>query len=389
MPWHPAGDRNPYRFTVGEIPVPGQLIAQVGTRVAWRVLRVDDVHEVNWSAQTRAAWVGAGEPGWETWPVRERAVMVEPARHPSPNGKDRRGILLHPWWKGEEWRPLTDPFPVCVDCGQCWPCHCHDRNKVAAAAMEDLDWFAAILPGCCWGCREPVTEQQATILFPGENLLLPGAPAPVFHTAASRKAARPGKWSATCRSEAQAYEEQWVLAGEGRRLRLVCPGDLFRHFGYQECSERAACPGMDASHPHPAFCTSEVSRILPVGPGEVFGDEVLPGHREMLVRPGTNCGHLGCRGPVVPDPGVVKVPVAERKVAVRWRSKTARDLVRRIRAAGGTVRPVGRGQMTVTGPVGEVTMVQPGPGRDDPQVGVAELRYLAEKTGISLEGGAS
>ena len=43
----------------------------------------------------------------------------------------------------------------------------------------------------------------------------------------------------------------------------------------------------------------------------------------------------------------------------RYRSSAARDHVRAIRKAGGTVERTGKGRLKVTGPSGEVTIQEP------------------------------
>lgn len=284
--WRPTGDAGRPHGTYGRIPEVGQLIAWISTRRPWRVLDVTDVHQANWTAPTVGEWKRLGEPDPETWDGRERAVMVEPPRHPAPNGKDRRGLRLSPWWQaGEQWRPLKDPFPVCVDCGRCWPCPCDDRNDETAKAMAEFERLAAILPGCCWACGQPIAGRQGSITFDGENLIMPGAGPATFHTAASRKSRRYGH---TCRSEAQDYEDRWVTAEPGRKRRLTCTGRLWRHYGYSECTA-PDCPGDDAGHSHREHCTSQVFRDSAT---HVYG---MPDHPDEI-RPPTNCGGRYCRG---------------------------------------------------------------------------------------------
>lgn len=47
-------------------------------------------------------------------------------------------------------------------------------------------------------------------------------------------------------------------------------------------------------------------------------------------------------------------------MAERWRSAAARDLVKTVRRAGGTVERVGKGRLRITGPGGVVTIAEPG-----------------------------
>lgn len=291
--WKPVGAIAPYHSTAGEIPEVGQIIGWVSTRKAWRVIQVAGRHQANWDPATQQAWERAGRPDPEMWPNRERSLIVEPPRNPSPDGKDRRGARLFPWWHGQQWFALTDPYPVCVDCGLLWPCPCDDRNHEAAKAMAELERLGGILPGCCWGCGEPVTSRQHSIEFDGENLLMPGAAPALFHTSHSRKAARGSSGNQTCRGEAEKYEDQWLAGDPRRTARLRCPGLLFRHFGFSECTTGPACPGEDASHHEFTHCTSQTFRW---GRNYRPDPEIDPEE----IRPVTNCGSRGCRGLMTP-----------------------------------------------------------------------------------------
>lgn len=285
--WSPAiydhGDPLARRF--GELPQPGQIIAYFRSRKAWRVLVHEDIHQANWRPQTTTAWEKAGSPDWETWKGREVGVMVEPARNPQPNGKDRRGLRFFPWAHQEQWWPLPDPYPACVDCGLLWPCPCHERNLEARKAMAEFDRLAAILPGCCWNCGNPVERRQHSIVFDGDNLLMPGAGPVVFHTSGSRfYESRTGKRS--CRQAAVAYEKRWVDAGPGRKVRLHCPGRWWRHYQWGECTAGNACPGEQADHGDYSHCSAYVG---------VWVDGAA-----TCVVPVSSCGGKGCRGPKVP-----------------------------------------------------------------------------------------
>lgn len=274
--WQPLAGIAPRgpRYTGGRIPEPGQLIA-CWDRQPYRVIEVDDVAPANWTEKTTAAWERAGSPDPTTWNGRERRALAEPARDANPNGKDRVGIRLCPWsMYPEQWWPLDDPYPVCVDCGLLWPCPCYDRNREAEAGNAELDRLTKILPGCCWACGEPVTGRHHSILFDGENLLLPGGGPVVFHTSKSRKAHR-----GTCRGLAIEYESRWVAAGPGRAVRLTCPGRLWRHFDWSECSQGDRCTGVDSDHADFQHCTTGV-----------LAADGSP------VRPATSCGAQGCRG---------------------------------------------------------------------------------------------
>lgn len=277
--------------TAGQVPDVGRVIAVLSTRKAWRVIWVDDIHQANWTPETERTWEAAGRPAWETWPGRERRVAVEPPLHPNPDGKDRRGIRLSLWWRGQQWAYLEEPWPECVQCGLLWPCPCRDENQAAEAAMAEMDRLGQIMPGCCWACHEPVTGRHHSVVFDGENLLLPGAGPAVFHTSYSRKAARGTSGNQTCRGEAERYEERWVAAGEGRRVRLRCTGILWSHFGYRECTSGDLCTGPDATHRHGVHhCT--VASYTWRADGTTSEE-----------RPVTNCGSLGCKGEAASPPG--------------------------------------------------------------------------------------
>jgi hypothetical protein len=289
--WRPAGDTGSPRHTAGRMPATGQLIAIVATRIPVRVVEVSDLPFSDWGEPTMRAWHACGCPDPVTWDGRERMLLVEPAR--GATVADRFGVRLSPWWSGEQWKPLSDPFPACVDCGLCWPCPCDDRNHMAAAEMAEFDRLAGILPGCCWACGEPIVGRQRSITFPGENLLLPGGGEVVFHTAHSRK---PGRGHGTCRDQAEAYEARWVVADcpEDRRMRLRCTGFQWRHYGYAECSEGGRCAGVNAHHAHVDHCTTRVT-LSPEG----YAISTYSAAMEAApseIRPPTNCGGRCCRG---------------------------------------------------------------------------------------------
>lgn len=274
--WKPAGTLPDQPYGKAFVaPEPGQVIGWRWDRQAYRVREVTEVDFANWDERTLAYWEKKGRPDPATWDGREQMILAETARNPQPDGKDRVGLRLLPWaYSTEQWFALDDPYPTCVDCGLLWPCPCHDRNREAEAATSELERLAAILPGCCWACGEPITGRHRSIVFDGENLLLPGAGPVVFHTSQSRKA-----HTGTCRGQAIAYEKRWVEAGPARRVRLRCPGYLWRHFDWTECSQGDLCPGAEADHKSYQHCTT--SWRLSDG---------------SSVRPVASCGTRGCKG---------------------------------------------------------------------------------------------
>jgi hypothetical protein len=71
-------------------------------------------------------------------------------------------------------------------------------------------------------------------------------------------------------------------------------------------------------------------------------------------------------------------------VTERWRSPAARELVARIRAAGGTVERVGTGRLRITGPTGACTIHEPSTeSRRDLRANSAE-RTITAQTGLTL-----
>lgn len=290
--WFPAGkDNSRGSGLFGSVPEVGQVIARPHERIALRVTVVRDIHQANWHPKTTTAWRAAGQPPWETWSGRERGIHYRPAAEPTAK---ERGFLLAPWSRGEQYALLHDPYPVCVECGLVWPCWCHETNQEATKATGELDRLAAIKPGECWACGKYIRPRQGRIVFEGENLLLPGAPPAVFHTASLRI---DRTWT-TCFSEAIAYERRWIAAApdEQRPYRMSCPGLVRDHAGGgAECSFDS-CPGRKASHQHRYDCIAQVSRPdATSGWGASWGAVGAPvGRNETL--PTHVCSDPGCRG---------------------------------------------------------------------------------------------
>lgn len=288
--WFPAG-RSVGSSLFGGVPEVGQMFARPRDRRAGRVTRLTDIHQANWLPQTTAFWRRNGAPAWETWPGREIGVMY---CYDRSQDTTERAFLLVPWHLSEQWIPLDDPYPTCVDCGLVWPCYCVDTTRETNAALAELDRVSTIAPGCCWGCGEPITTRQRSIAFDGDNLLLPGAPPAVFHT----RAKRIGRSYTTCWDAAHRYEELWVAAVPGRERRLTCPGLLRRHRddGTADCTAGRACPSYDAHHADAYDCTARV--VAPNGKfgwSTTFKPTGLPLH-DHEVLPVTVCSHKHCRG---------------------------------------------------------------------------------------------
>jgi hypothetical protein len=188
-----------------------------------RVLAVHETHTANWTDGDQRRYardreirgyvlrdMAAGkEPGtpwradiaaWdeqpETWHGRPRGIETIP-----PAGGKHRHLRWPDRWWDHVW-PLDDHHPVCASCGDVYPCREIAAEKQAAREMVHVEQLMTIPPGACWHCREPITSRQASITFPGDNLLLPGAPPAAFHRRRTKG----------CRSAATAYEKRWTEA---------------------------------------------------------------------------------------------------------------------------------------------------------------------------------
>lgn len=206
-----------------EPPTPGTLIAH--NRTLWRVTAIHERHPANWEPTTETRmgydldkrdWFRSQPPrknlhpalaaliAWdgqpETWPNRPRGVEVQPAA----GGQRRHLRWPHRDWAS--WYIVDEHHPVCASCGELYPCREMDAAKQAAREMRRVDELMSVAPGHCWHCQEPITRRQQAREFPGENLLLPGAPPPSFHTRRSG-----GCWDA-----AYQYEKRWREADPSR-----------------------------------------------------------------------------------------------------------------------------------------------------------------------------
>jgi hypothetical protein len=230
--WEPqGGQRKAWRDLAA-----GDLIEL--RRKIWRVAEVRLTPVIDWDEDDRQAWEKERKAyklsGEEDWRGRPVYLILYPA-----DGGKRHHVKIRPWrYWGREAYVLPEHYPVCKDCGEPWPCPELEITQEVDRQAAKLSELEKILPGCCWSCGEPVTRKHSSIGFDGENLLLPGAPSPVFHL----------RRKGHCRSAAASYEKRWVAAEEGRRWRLQCPGKLIRHVDGDECTEDPFCPGGNASH---------------------------------------------------------------------------------------------------------------------------------------------
>lgn len=239
--WQPALAAHPRRHI--HRPEPGDLIAV--NRQPYRVESIRDQPLGDWHDRARDEWAKAGMP--DPWSSAPFEVHVREAA----SGKRRGMIVVQPWfWNWCE--ALPEHYAVCVHCGQLAPCREVTAERAAEREMAHFEHLTKILPGCCWGCSEPITARQRSVVFPGPNLLLPtAAPSPAFHL-------RRG-----CAVDAARYEEQWVRAGEKRPrslLTLKCRGSLIVHGdGSAECfgAVESACPSVYASHMSYSACFAQ------------------------------------------------------------------------------------------------------------------------------------
>lgn len=209
----------------------------------YRVLAIDEVHPSNWTDDERDAWQQAGMPDpWRLAPFRVRVL-------PLPGGEPH-GMRVGPQHR-VTWHLLPEHYAVCVSCGEVAPCSELTGQRQAEREMVRFERLAGILPGCCWGCTEPLTARQKTYTFEGENAWMPTAPAPVFH---ARQA---------CRSSAAAYEDAWVAADPNRPrslLTLRCVGRVVvHHDGTAECfgAAESDCPNVLARHVSYTACYAQ------------------------------------------------------------------------------------------------------------------------------------
>lgn len=226
--WQPQGGE--YRSWRDLLP--GDLLAS--DREVWCVREVRDVPVADWDEDDEQCYRSLRAVSREEWPLRPVYLILVPA-----NGGKRRHVGVRPYVARRVY-VLSPHYPVCRECGEPYPCRHLEIDAEAKKQMAAMAKLEAILPGCCWNCGDPVTGKQKSIVFEGENLLLPGAPPPVFHM-------RGGK--PYCGAAAVDYEKKWVAADPARHPRLHCPGSIIIHVDGPECSEDPFCPGTQVNHP--------------------------------------------------------------------------------------------------------------------------------------------
>lgn len=224
--WVPFIWRNPLRYTIR--PEPGELLVW-----QWAVWRVVDVKE---RGDDRLALYLRREAG---------------PRHPW----ERREGVVHVAMLERGPFQIVEVYPVCSCHGHPWPCKqmVMDRQIEAEARALEVRLGRAV-PGVCAACGEPVSSRQRHVVFPGENLLVPGGPPATFHL---RDA---------CRRRAEGYEEKRLTADPTVTRLCTCPGVAFEHRGVDgekrgplDCSAGPACTGHHFGRAH--WCGTSLSLV--------------------------------------------------------------------------------------------------------------------------------
>lgn len=239
--WYPNRTRTAY-----DPPPVGSLIAR--EHAVWRVTAVADLPL---SDADREVWLERGMPDLATWRGRPVDISVEyvggarPDRAeegrpvPSAHMKIPATALACRSW---DIYPESGRWPMCSCCGEPMPCRAELQDREVASGLAKVELHAKKLPGCCWGCGEPITSRQRAVAYPGDNLDLPGGMPVRFHTRQQ------------CGWRAQQYELRWI-AEDPRRERILtypeCGGILVVHAdGSTECrSGRKPLGGEATSEP--------------------------------------------------------------------------------------------------------------------------------------------
>jgi hypothetical protein len=242
---------------------------QVGATIAldhsvWRVEAVEDVPLTGDEVET---WARAQSPDPTTWAGRPYILTMRHLGGVYPNWVTSHiqvtqlaavRVQATISRAGAPWMvyPPTGRWPMCSCCGEPMPCRAELEDRLIAVANARVEAFSARLPGCCWACGEPITDRQRTVTYDGDNLDMPGAAPPVFHT-------RNRCWAA-----AAEYERRWVAVSPSHERVLTypaCSGVLVVHDG-----GTGECRAMRGK-PSSPDCVGHLSHdhILQVGcPGE-------------------------------------------------------------------------------------------------------------------------
>jgi hypothetical protein len=215
--WHP------HLTTYKPKPEAGDLIGY--RHAVWRVINVADVER---DAAEAEEYVKAGRPAWLRNPYKVDVKWIGGAK-PGWVERDPETVGTMRVSRGHAWDVYRDGrWPQCSCCGEPMPCRAEVQDRQIDAAMDRVEEMSKRLPGCCWGCGNPITSRQQSVIYAGENLDLPGGPDVRFHLRLD------------CLSAATAYETKWLSVDHSRRRMLTypkCSGSLFWHAdGSSECS---------------------------------------------------------------------------------------------------------------------------------------------------------
>jgi hypothetical protein len=189
-------------------------------RDPYRLQEIREVQHVDWPAKYRKVWVEHGMPDPDTWHYRPRMVIVQPLDQP-----ESKPVHLG-CSNSTNWHVLPEHFAVCRLCQEIPPCRHVHTERVVQRANDSMEKEMAILPGCCHGCREPITKRQKAFAFPGPNLIRPdlGDDSAIFHTRSK------------CMRSVASYDKRWAKAEEGRERLFFCDGtQTVHHDGTTEC----------------------------------------------------------------------------------------------------------------------------------------------------------
>jgi len=259
-------------------PEPGNLLAHL--HAVWKVERVVDLPL---SDTDRDVWLESGCPDLDTWRGRPYRIDVAYVAGARPDWAPTEGPVQPAKLDvpAEQFRtggwyvyPASGRWPQCSCCGEPMPCRADLEDREVTKGMNEIAKHARKTPGNCWACNEEITRRQKFVLYVGDNLDLPGAAAPRFHTRSQ------------CRGRAERYELRWI-AEDPRRERILtypkCGGILVFHAdGTTECRSgeiplfgELAVPVPDCqghlTHDHAVQVSCYVGEDYTAKPGEFPG----------------------------------------------------------------------------------------------------------------------
>lgn len=270
--WLPRGAQS-----ISDPPQAGNLIAR--EHAVWLVTSTVNLPL---SDSDRDVWLESGMPDLETWRGRPQRINVQWVAGARPKWARPDGLVPNAHvnlpaerFRSHDWHvyPPSGRWPVCSCCGEPMPCRAELEDREVTVSLKEVEKFATRAPGSCWGCGDPITRRQKAVHYPGDNLDLPGSPAPTFHT---RQA---------CVGWAKAYELRWI-AEDPRRERILtypkCAGSLIVHAdGSSECQSGRTVLGTEAvsepdcrghlTHDHGSYAACYVGEEWFARPSEMPG----------------------------------------------------------------------------------------------------------------------